>query len=85
MYVCIEDMCNYVFEEPTEWEESHGLESRPYEKFSACPACGGDYVETKRCDECCDWVISKFVRTGSGGIFCDDCYSIEDIREGRFE
>lgn len=54
MYRCCE--CGNLFEEgeQTVWEERHGLDSPPYEKWSGCPVCKGDYEEVHQCKECGD-------------------------------
>lgn len=44
MYKCRE--CGATFEEPHRWEERHGFDYGPFEKWSACPCCGDcDYDE----------------------------------------
>ena len=55
MYRCCE--CGNLFEEGEQavWEELHGLDSPPYEKFSGCPVCKGDYEEVHQCKWCGDW------------------------------
>ena len=55
MYKCTE--CGHLFEEGEQatWEETHGLDSPPYEKWSGCPVCKGDYEEVYRCKKCGDW------------------------------
>ena len=55
MYRCCE--CGNLFEEGEQavWEETHGLDSPPYEKWSGCPVCKGDYEEVHQCKECGDW------------------------------
>ena len=55
MYKCCE--CGHLFEEGEQavWEERHGLDTPPYEKWSGCPICKGDYEEVHQCKECGDW------------------------------
>lgn len=55
MYRCCE--CGNLFEEGEQavWEETHGLDSPPYETRSGCPVCKGDYEEVHQCKECGDW------------------------------
>lgn len=43
MYRCND--CGLEFDTPDEWEETHGLDTPPYEHISGCPGCGGDYEE----------------------------------------
>ena len=49
MYKCTE--CGHLFEEGEQatWEEEHGLDSPPYEKWSGCPVCRGGYEDVNRC------------------------------------
>lgn len=50
-YICTE--CGDIFDEPHEYEESHGFTHGPYEKFSVCPYCGQPgYEECIECDKC---------------------------------
>lgn len=49
MYHCID--CDRDFDEPKEYEERHGLDTPPYEKFNGCPYCGGAYETIKEEDE----------------------------------
>ena len=55
MYRCCE--CGNLFEdgEQAVWEERHGLDSPPYETWSGCPVCKGDYEEVHQCNSCGDW------------------------------
>ena len=52
MYRC--ENCGHLFEEGEQavWEERHGFDAPPYEKWSGCPLCHGDYEETKPCKKC---------------------------------
>ena len=69
MYRCCE--CGNLFEEGEQavWEEHHGLDSPPYEKFSGCPVCRGDYEEVHQCKKCGDWHSEDELYDG----WCDDC------------
>ena len=69
MYRCCE--CGNLFEEGEQavWEETHGLDSPPYEKFSGCPICKGDYEEVHQCKECGDWHSEDELYDG----WCEDC------------
>ena len=55
MYRCCE--CGNLFEEGEQatWEETHGLDSPPYETMSGCPVCRGDYEQVYQCKKCGDW------------------------------
>ena len=69
MYKCTE--CGHLFEEGEQatWEETHGLDSPPYEKWSGCPVCKGDYEEVYQCDSCGDWHTEDELYDG----FCEKC------------
>ena len=69
MFKCCE--CGNLFEEGEQatWEERHGLDSPPYEKFSGCPVCKGDYEEVYQCKECGDWHADDELYDG----WCEDC------------
>ena len=69
MYKCTE--CGNLFEEGEQatWEERHGLDSPPYEKFSGCPVCNGDYEEVHQCKECGRWLTNDELYDG----WCEKC------------
>ena len=69
MYRCTE--CGNLFEEGEQatWEERHGLDSPPYEKWSGCPICKGDYEEVYQCKECGDWHTEDELYDG----WCEKC------------
>ena len=69
MYRCCS--CGTLFEEGEQavWEETHGLDSTPYEKFSGCPVCKGDYEEVRQCKECGDWHTDDELYDG----WCESC------------
>ena len=69
MYRC--EACGNLFEEGEQavWEERHGLDSPPYEKFSGCPVCKGDYEEVHQCKECGDWHSEDELYEG----WCEKC------------
>ena len=77
MFVCLE--CGRVFEEAIEWEENHGLDYGPYEKWSGCPSCKGDYVEAYPCDGCDDWITGQYVKLSNGERFCENCFYIMEL------
>ena len=77
MFVCLD--CGHVFEWPEDYTETHGLDTPPYEHFSGCPVCGGDYVETVQCDWCGEYITGKFVELSDGTVLCSDCYTERDI------
>ena len=69
MYRC--ENCGNLFEEGEQavWEETHGLDSPPYETWSGCPVCKGDYEEVHQCKECGDWHSEDELYGG----FCENC------------
>ena len=69
MFRC--ESCGNLFEEGEQavWEETHGLDSPPYEKWSGCPVCKGDYEEVHQCKECGDWHSDDELYDG----WCEKC------------
>ena len=69
MYRC--ENCGNLFEEgeQAEWEETHGLDTPPYEKWSGCPVCKGDYEEVYQCKKCGDWHSEDELYDG----WCEKC------------
>ena len=69
MYKCCE--CGNLFEEGEQavWEETHGLDSPPYEKWSGCPVCKGGYEEVHQCEQCGDWHSEDELYDG----WCEKC------------
>ena len=69
MYRCTE--CGNLFEEGEQatWEERHGLDSPPYEKWSGCPICKGSYEEVNQCEVCGDWHTENELYDG----WCEKC------------
>ena len=69
MYRCCE--CGNLFEEGEQatWEETHGLDSPPYEKWSGCPVCKGGCEEVYQCKECVDWHTEEELYGG----WCEKC------------
>ena len=69
MYRCKE--CGNLFEEGEQavWEERHGLDSPPYEKWSGCRVCYGDYEEVHQCKKCGDWHSEDELYSG----WCEKC------------
>lgn len=69
-YCCLE--CGHIFEdgEQAVWEETHGLDAPPYEKFSGCPICKSNYEETVRCEICHgEFLIDEL----NSGCVCNEC------------
>ena len=69
MYRCCE--CGNLFEEGEQavWEETHGLDSPPYETWSGCPVCKGNYEEVYQCKKCGDWHTKSELYDG----WCEKC------------
>ena len=69
MYRC--ENCGNLFEEGEQavWEERHGFDTPPYEQWSGCPLCRGDYEEVHQCKECCDWHTEDELYNG----WCEKC------------
>lgn len=69
MYRC--ESCGHLFEdgEQAVWEETHGLDCGPYEKWSGCPLCRGGYEEVHQCKECGDWHTENELYDG----WCEKC------------
>lgn len=69
MFKCCE--CGHLFEEGEQavWEERHGLDTPPYEKWSGCPLCKSDYEEVHQCKECGNWHTEDELYDG----WCEKC------------
>ena len=69
MYRC--ENCGNLFEEGEQavWKENHGLDSPPYETWSGCPICRGDYEEVNQCKKCGDWHSEDELYDG----WCEKC------------
>ena len=67
MYICKE--CGFVFDEPKELVETHGLSTPPYETWYVCPNCNDTAIcEAQECERC-GTVCAEL----SKGL-CDVCY-----------
>ena len=69
MYKCCS--CGHLFEEGEQavWEERHGLDTPPYEKWSGCPICRDGYEEVNQCKKCGSWHTEDELTNG----LCDEC------------
>lgn len=78
VYICRD--CKATFETPIQWQESHGLDSPPWERFSACPACLDlNFIEIKEyCDLCGDPCVDEYVELKDNTVFCADCFTVKD-------
>ena len=72
MFVCLD--CDYLFEEPGMYSESHGFDYPPYETWNGCPHCGGAYIETFQCSVCGEWIVGDYAETDDGLFVCEECY-----------
>lgn len=69
MFKCCD--CGHLFEEGEQavWEERHGLDTPPYEKWDGCPLCRGGYEEVHQCQECYEWHTEDELYSG----WCEKC------------
>ena len=79
MWVCTN--CNFLFEDPDYWEESHGFNDGQFEKWSGCPKCGDRYVKAHECDCCGEFITGEYVKTEDGERYCENCYARYEIGE----
>lgn len=77
MNVCLR--CKELFDEPKEIVETHGFEHPPYEHLYVCPCCGGDYVKTKRCSICDEYITNEYIITSDDDLICEECYTKKNI------
>lgn len=80
MFLCLD--CGKLFEEPSYYAETHGLDTPPYETWNGCPKCSGAYVETFECSQCGEWITGDYIEVG-GELICEECYHIKSIDEDR--
>lgn len=75
MYIC--KSCGWTFEEPYEYEERHGFEYGPFEKWSVCPNCGEpDYEIAVRCNNCDKFIAESDVyNTPDNKEVCKKCFT----------
>ena len=79
MYICLE--CNKIFSTPKTYTETHGLDHPPYETWSGCPSCGGNYTETYECALCGNWITGEYIKLTDNTLVCDQCYEVRDITD----
>lgn len=69
MYYCKE--CERVLDYLNTYQETHGLDTPPYETSTCCPYCGSiDIAEAALCDICEDVFDEEELKYG----VCPDCY-----------
>ena len=76
-YICLD--CNETFNVPKRYVETYGLDTPPYDKYYACPFCGGAYAEAYECDECGHWIAGEYIKTASGRRICENCYDAYEL------
>ena len=79
MFVCLE--CGSTFEELAHWEEHHGLDAPPYERWCGSPCCYGGYAKTYKCDHCGKWIVGQYVKIENGERYCWDCHIPLEVGE----
>ena len=79
MYCCLE--CGAIFESPDYWEERHGLDYGPLEKWSGCPNCKGTYTKAHECGVCGHYINGEYVKLNSGERICENCYTTYELGE----
>ena len=77
MFICFD--CGNVFDTPKHWQETHGLDTPPYEHRSGCPSCGGTYAQAYRCDCCDEWIDGDYIKTDNDQRICKDCYAYMEL------
>ena len=77
-YVCLE--CEAEFDDPITHEESHGLDTLPFEVMYTCPVCGSEYyVPAVYCDLCEGVILDEYITTIDDDCICENCYSKQRI------
>jgi hypothetical protein len=76
LFACCE--CGSTFEEPKIWEETHGFDYGPYEKWSGCPYCGSDYAKAHQCDCCGKYITDTYIKV-EHQRYCQDCYQAYEL------
>ena len=76
-FTCLD--CGHEFDEPIQYEEHHGLDDAPYEKWNACPYCGGPYAPTHICEYCGKAITGWYVRIKDGTEYCDNCLTTYEL------
>ena len=76
-FICLD--CGVIFDEPSHWEERHGLDYGPFEKMSGCPCCGGEFAKTYRCSCCEEWIDGCYVKTEDDQRICEGCYRVMEL------
>lgn len=84
MYVCID--CGRVFETPKQYRELIPGEPLPFDEWLGCPECAGDYVRTRSCIVCGDYIRGRYYRiTGTHDYICDNCIEEGSIEDGDLD
>jgi hypothetical protein len=80
-YVCLECYETFDEDEIAVWEETHGLDSPPYEQRSGCPYCGGAYVKTYRCNVCGEYINTDTYVEVDDKLYCEGCFTIHRLED----
>lgn len=79
-YICLS--CHQLFDEPYEYEERHGLDHGPFERWRVSPCCYDGYDEAVECDRCgAAHPASLSMRSNnpfSNELLCPDCSASEE-------
>ena len=76
MFVCVE--CGHLFTEPKHCVETHGFRYGPFEEWSGCPLCGGNYVDAHQCDGCGEYIVDNYIKV-EHQRYCQDCYETYEL------
>jgi DNA-directed RNA polymerase subunit RPC12/RpoP len=76
-YICLD--CGKIFEHPERYEETHGLDAPPFEKWLGCPYCGGAYATAYKCDCCDEWITGEYTKTANDQRICEGCCTHMEI------
>ena len=79
MFACCE--CGKLFKELAYWEETHGLDTPPYEQWSGSPCCYSGYTDAHKCDCCNEWIEGTYIKLDSGERICANCYTVYETGE----
>ena len=77
LYVCLE--CGGLFQNPVEWEETHNLDTPPYERFSGSPCCFSNYTTAYKCSCCGEYIVDSYIKIDSDERICGNCYQVMEM------
>lgn len=77
-WVCLE--CEAEFNEPAVHEETHGMDTLPFEVMYTCPICCSEYYAPAVYCDLCDYVIlDDYIITIDDSYICNHCYSKRNV------